>query len=135
MSDERIEAPSTPNKILNPLKNYVGTKARVKFSGEYLKQKKFTFNHGKLVNIYIVYEIEKSVNIRRYPTLENCLFDTAKLTKHVDVDQYKYWVYGIGFDREGFFSHAFGRTGKNIIIFGIDMSLLTKIDKRKQKTF
>ena len=24
-----------------------------------------------------------------------------KLTKHVDIDQYKYFGYGIGFDREG----------------------------------
>ena len=35
-----------------------------------LKQEKITFNHGKIVNIYIVYEIEKSVNISSYPTID-----------------------------------------------------------------
>ena len=90
LSDENITAPTTWNKILNPLQDYVGTKARVKFSGDCLKQEKITFNHGKIVNIYIVYEIEKIVNISSYPTLENCLFGAVKLTKHIDVDLYKY---------------------------------------------
>ena len=61
LSDERIKAPTTSNKILNPSQSYVGTKARVKFKGHCLKQEKITFNHGKIVSIYIVYEIEKSV--------------------------------------------------------------------------
>ena len=58
----------------------------------------------KIVNIYIVYEIERNVNASSYPTLENCLFGAVNLTKHVDVDQYKYSEYGIGFDRKGFFN-------------------------------
>ena len=73
MSDERINTPTTSNKILNQSPIYVGTKARVRFTGDCLKQVKITLNHGKIVNIYIVYEIEKRVNISRYPTLENCL--------------------------------------------------------------
>ena len=58
--------------------NFVCTKARVKFNGDCLKQEKFTFNHVKIVNIYIVYEIVKSVNISGYPTLENFLFGAVK---------------------------------------------------------
>ena len=85
-SDESIKRPSTSNKMLNPSLDYVGTKARVKFNGAFLKQEKITFNHRKIVKIYIVYEIEKIVNISSYPTSENCLFDTVKLTKCVDVD-------------------------------------------------
>ena len=103
LSDESIKAPTTSNKFLDPSLDFVGTKARVKFSGDCLKQEKITFNHRKTVNIYIVYEIEKSVNISSYPTLVNCLFGAVRLTKHVDVDQYKYVGYGIGFDRKGFF--------------------------------
>ena len=38
LSDERIKAPCTINKILNPSQYYVGTKGRVKFTGDYLKQ-------------------------------------------------------------------------------------------------
>ena len=108
-----------------------GTKARVKFNGDCLKQEKITFNHGKIVNIYIVYEIERSVNISSYPTLENCLFGAVKLTKHIDVDLYKYSGYGIGFDRKGSYSIG-NEIGRNVIIFGVDMSSSTKIDNRKK---
>ena len=79
------------------------------------------FNHGTIVNIYIVYEINKSFNITSYSTLENCLFGTISLTKNVDIDRYKYSGYGIRFDGKGKFSvcNVFGR---NSIIFGVDMS-------------
>ena len=101
MSDESIKPPFTSNKMLNPSMNCVGTKARAKFNGDCLKQEK---DHGKIVNIYIVYEIDRYVNINSYSTLENCLFGAVKLTKHVDIDLCKYSGYGIGFDRKGFFS-------------------------------
>ena len=60
------------------------------------------------------------------------MFGAVKLTKHVDVDQYKHLGDGVEFDREGFFSHPSGGTGKNVIIFGLDMSSTTKIDNRKK---
>ena len=82
----------------------LGTKARVKYNGYCLKQEKVTFNHGKIVSIYIVYEIERSVNISSYPTLWVCLFGEANLTKHVDVDLHKYSVCGMGFYRKGSYS-------------------------------
>ena len=90
--------------MLNPSVDYVGTKARVKVNGDCLKQEKITFNHRKIVNIYIVYEIERSVNISSYPTLENYLFGAVKLQKHADVDLYQYFGYLIGFDRKGYYS-------------------------------
>ena len=74
MSDESIKPPSTTSNILNPLLGYVGTKRRLEFKGNCLKQNKISFDHGKVVNIYIVYETNKNFNIRSYPTLENCLF-------------------------------------------------------------
>ena len=86
LSDKSIKPPSTSNKMLNPSVGYVGTKIRVKFNGVCLKQEKIIFIQVKIINIYVVFEIEKSVNIRSYPTLESCLFDTVKLTKHVDVN-------------------------------------------------
>ena len=69
MSNESIRPPTTDNKMLNPLLDYVGNKIRIKFNGDCLKQQKITFNHGKIVNIYNFYEIERSVNISSYPTL------------------------------------------------------------------
>ena len=48
-----------------------------------------------------IQKIERNVNISSYPTIGNCLFGAVKLTKHVDVEQYKYSGYGNGFDRKG----------------------------------
>ena len=116
--------------MLNPSLDYVDTKTRVKFNGDYLKQEKNTFNQVKIVNIYIIYEIERSVNITSYPTLENCTFGAVKLTKHVDVDLYRYSGHGIRFDRRG--SYSIGdEVGRNVIIFGVDMSSSPHIDKKK----
>ena len=80
------------------------------------KQDKATYNHGAIVTIYIVYEISKNYDISSYPTLENCLFGAVSLTKHADIDQCKYFGYGIGFDRKGQFSFGNG-FGRNCIIF------------------
>ena len=68
-----IKPPSTLKKMLNPSLDYADIKARVKFNGDCLKQDKIAFDHWKIVNIYIVYAIEKSDNISSYPTVENCL--------------------------------------------------------------
>ena len=59
--------------MLNPSVNCVGTEATVEFKRDCLKQDKIIFDYGKIVNIYIVYEINKTFNISSYPTLENCL--------------------------------------------------------------
>ena len=112
MSDENIRAPTTTDHKLNPQLNYFGTKTRVKFSASCSKQDKITYDHGKVVNIYIVYEISRNNNISNYPTLENCIFGAVSLAKNADIDKYKYSGYGIGFDRHGFFSHPSGGTGR-----------------------
>ena len=56
-----------------------------------------------MVSIYIVYEINKNFSISDYPTLKNCLSGVVSLTKHYDLDKYKYSGYGIEFDRHGLF--------------------------------
>ena len=74
-SNESITPLSAPNNFLAPSLNYLGTKIRIKFSGSCLKQDNVTYTHGKIVNTYIVYEINKKDNaIINDPTLENCLF-------------------------------------------------------------
>ena len=85
-------------------------------------QNKISYDHVKIVNICIVYHISKNYNISSCPTLENCLFGAVSLTKNTDIVKYKYSGYGIGFDRKGFFLHPSGGTGRNVIIFGVDMS-------------
>ena len=110
--------------------DYVGIKTRVEFKGSCLKQDKISFDHGKVVNIYIVYEKNINFEIDSYSTLENCLFGAVKLTKHRDIDKCKYSRYGIGFDRKGFFSIG-DEIRRNVIIFGVDMSSSTHIDNKK----
>ena len=132
LSDEGINSTKTSNHSITPNLNYYCTKTRVKFNGSCLKQDSVTFNHGKVVNIYIVYEISKSINIRNYPTLENCLFGALSLAKNPDIDKYKYSGYGIEFDRQGSFSSPHIGLGRNVINFGVDMSSWTKIDNRKK---
>ena len=60
------------------------------------------------------------------------MFGAVSLTKHVNVDRYKYSGYGIGFDRHGSFSFLGIELGRNVIIFGVDMSSSTKIDNMKK---
>ena len=116
--DERINSITTSNYSITPELSHFGTKTRVKFSGSCLKQDNVTYNHGTIVGIYIVYENMFST----YLTLGDCLFGAVSLTKHVDIDQYKYSGYSIGFDREGEFSFGSSGFGRNVIIFRADMS-------------
>ena len=58
------------------------------------------------------------------------MFGAVSLTKHVDVDQYKYSGYGIGFDRKGELSFGSNEFGRNVIIFGADMSSSVQTNNR-----
>ena len=54
--------------------------------------------------------------------------------KNADPDKYKYSGYGIGFDLRSEFSLPDGSMGKNVIIFGVDMSSSVRIDDKKNDT-
>ena len=62
--------------------------------------------------------------------MANALFGAVKLTKNTDIDKYKYSGYGTRFDGHGFFSHPSGGTGRNVIIFGVDMNSSSHIDDK-----
>ena len=126
-----INSITASNYSITPKLGYYGSKTRVKFNGSCSKQDKVTYNHGTIVNIYIVYEISKNYNISSYPALENSLFGAASLTKYVDTDQYKYSGYGIGFDGKGNFSVGNG-FGKHCIIFVVDISSSVYVDNKKK---
>ena len=102
LSDERLNSNTASNYTITAELSYYGTKIRVEFNGNCLKQDKVTYNHGKIVNIYIVNEISKNYSVSTYPTLENS-------------------GYGIGFDRQGEFSFGNG-FGRNCIVLGADKS-------------
>ena len=118
--------------------NYYGSETRVEFYGDCLKQDKVIFNHGKIVNIYIVYEVIKIAIISKpgsndiYPTLQNALFGAVKLTKNADIDKCGYSHHEIGFNRRSSFLHPSGGDGQNVIFFRVDMSSSTKIDNLKK---
>ena len=129
LSDERINSVTASYYCVTPFLDYHGTKTRVEFSGSCLEQDKIMYTHGKVVNIY---KISKSINISDYHTLEHCLFGAVSLTKNSDMDKYGYSGYGIGFDRHGSFSFPGTRLGRNVIIFGVDMSSSSKTENRKK---
>ena len=122
-------SPTTSNYSPNLQLSYPGTKTRLEFRGSCLKQDKITFNHGKIVNIYIVYELDKTY-IKSHPTLVNCLFGAVSITKNADIDKNKYSGYGIGLDTTGLYFLPRGRFGRNVIIFGVDMSLSVHVDNK-----
>ena len=99
LSTESIKPPTASDNSLTPAVNYYGTKTRVKFTGNRLKQPKISYTHGKVVNIYIFYELGASSFHNNDPTLKNCLFSGVTLTKNADIDKCGYSGYGIGFDR------------------------------------
>ena len=103
---------------------------RVKFTGSCLKQSnKLRYTHGKVVNIYIVYELGVSSSNANDPTLKNCLFGA---TKNADIDKYGYSGNGIGFDRRGSFLFPGGGFGQNVLFFGVDKTFSTHTDNKKK---
>ena len=60
LPDETIKSLATSDNSLNPKVSYYSTKTRLEFRGSCLKQDESAFNHGKIVNIYIVYELNKT---------------------------------------------------------------------------
>ena len=134
MSNESIKPPTTSDNSLTPILNYYGTKTKVSFDMSCLKQDKVTFNHGKIVKIYIVYEIIRTANINgnrnNNLTVQNALFGEVSFTKNAEVDKYKHSGYEIAFDRTGSFSFPGGGYGQNLIIFGADMNSSINVDNK-----
>ena len=76
---------------------------------------------GLIANYYIVYRLNPKTNSSNV-VLENCLFGKIKMKKNANTDKYKYQGHGTGFDLSGIFSHPNAGDGKNVIIFGVDMT-------------
>ena len=60
------------------------------------------------------------------------MFRYVKLTKNADPDKHIYTGYGIGFDLHSEFLLPDSSMGKNVIIFGVDMSSSVHIDSGKK---
>ena len=101
----KADNPATSDNSFIPSLDFTGVRTRAKFVGQCLKQDKITFPHKKIVNIYIVFEI----NLWPFRhdgdfTLGNTLFGVVKLTKTLTKINTKYGIgyseYGIGFDKK-----------------------------------
>ena len=121
LSDKKIDSIKTTDYMLNPhFDVYNMDKVRIKFNGSFLNWFPPTLLPAGIVNVDIVYEITDNLNVSSYPTLENCLFRSVKLTRSADIDKYEYSGYGIGFEKKGSYSVG-NEIGRNVIIFGVDM--------------
>ena len=63
------------------------------------------------------------------------MFRAAKLSKNSDLDKYGCNGYGIGFDARSQFPLSNNKWDKNVVIFGVNSSLLMHIDNRGKKRF
>ena len=85
--------------------------------------------HDNVINIYIVYKLDSITSKDTIFTIQNALFGAMQITKNADTSKYNYKGYGICFDESEEFTHVKKRgnfsdttDGRNVIIFGVDMS-------------
>ena len=87
-----------------------------------MKQSNLGYSHGKIVNLYIAYELKnRSIDNPDF-TVQNGLFGAAKIIKNANTLHYKYEGYGICFDGESSFRFGKRIDAKNVIIFGVSTS-------------
>ena len=104
MSNEKLKPPYTANKNLSPKLVWNKSRVKLRFTGSCLKQDKVAFNPSNLVNLFIVYELDRwSRNLNAKFTHKNCLFGNVKIAKNADPNKYSCTGYGIGFNFVYFF--------------------------------
>ena len=121
MSAKKLTIPtSTDNSLSLSIKWYRNSNFCLVFK---------VFTSPSRIIFFIVYELDTcSRDLNSDSTLKACLFGGVKVTKNADPDKYVYSGYGIGFDLRSEFSLTDGSVGKNVIIFGVDMSSSVHID-------
>ena len=86
-------------------------------------------------NPYISYKVNPRLkNLNTNFTVNNCLFESLRRMKNVDLDKYKYSGYSIAFDSSSKFLFTDEILGKNVIIFGADISSSLYIDLDEEQT-
>ena len=124
LSNEKFAPPFTLNRSLSPkLVSMNNSRIRLEFKGSCSKQDNEPFTPNNIVNLYIVYKLKIWLqDLNAEFTLKDCLFGAVKLTKNANPNKYSYSGYGIVFDSHSSFSIPNCDWGKNVIIFGVDMS-------------
>ena len=129
-SDSNMNAVGDSGGNLPGIKN--GGRMYVYLSGNHFQQNKVIIpNNNNAIDIYCVYKLDPIASSRDTSfTVQNALFGAMQITKN-DTDNSKnnYKGYGICFDERSQFGHTItedGRAhitnGRNVLIFGVDMS-------------
>ena len=115
----------------------------VYLSGNHFQQNKVIPNNDNVINIYCVYEIQPiSASRNTTFTIQNALFGASQITKNADTLKYNYKGYGICFDERSQFGHtiteggfAHATNGRNVLIFGADMSFSVHATNRANNIY
>ena len=129
-SDSNMNAVENAKSNLPNLKN--DGRMHVHLSGNHFQQNVVGIpNNGNAINIYCVYKLDPIASSRDTSfTIQNALFGAMQITKNAtDNSKNSYKGYGICFDERSQFGHTItedGRAhttnGRNVLIFGVDMS-------------
>ena len=129
-SDCNMNAVANANSNLPNLKN--DSRMHVHLSGNHFQQNKVIIpNNKNAINIYCVYKLDPIASSRDTSfTIQNALFEAMQITKTAtDNSKNNYKGYSTRFDERSQFSHTlteggFAHTtnGRNLLIFGVDMS-------------
>ena len=129
-SRSNMNALANSKKDLPNLKN--DGRMHVYLNGNHFQQNKVIIpNNNNAINIYCVYKLDPITSSRDTSfTIQNALFGAMQITKNAtNNSKNTYKGYGICFDEKGQFSHTiteggFAHTtnGRNVLIFGVDMS-------------
>ena len=131
LSNEKIISPKTTDTDSSPKVIYNNGGVHLRLISDYLKQDKVVYNHGSIVNIYVVYEL--SFSTTSDITLDNCLFGAITLTKNSasNPDQYKYSGYGTAFNSKTYSHKDSGKNAKDLIIFSADLTNSSHAENKK----
>ena len=129
-SDSNMNAVGDSGGDLPDIKN--DGRMHVYLSGNHFQQNKVIIpNNNNAMNIYCVYKLDPIASSRDTSfTIQNALFGAMQITKNAtDNSKNNYKGYGLCFDERSQFGHtitedghAHTTNGRNVLIFGVDMS-------------
>ena len=91
------------NLLLQQIKVFLYN--RYGFTGSCLKQEFATFTPNNIINLFILYELDRWLqDLNAAFSLKHCLSGAIKLNKNADPNEYSYSGYGIRFDSHSLFS-------------------------------
>ena len=129
-SDSNMNAVGDSGRDLPDIKN--DGRMYVYLSGNHFQQNKVIIpNNNNAINIYCVYKLDPIASSRDTSfAIQNTLFEAMQITKNAtDNSKNNYKGHGICFDERSQFGHiitedgrAHTTNGRNVLIFGVDMS-------------